>query len=207
MAGTISLSEWQQSVKRLGAGEFRRRLRLNLEAMRLELVSQADRNAKASMRTRTSRLRGSIRSDVLVDGKGFKVTLQAGGRDAEGPIRYAGIQEFGGTVRAAAGRYLRVPLRPALTGKGRGQVDKFLGEKLRDTGLPWFAFKAKSGKLYLGRSDKMLPDGRPQAWYRLKKETKVKRKLFLGRAVDSVLAKSDPVLRSLLAVSLQGEGI
>ena len=204
MAGTISLSEWQQSVKRLGAGEFRRRLRLNLEAMRLELVSQADRNAKASMRTRTSRLRGSIRSDVLVDGKGFKVTLQAGGRDAKGPISYAGIQEFGGTVRAPAGRYLRVPLRPALTGAG---VDRFVGEKLRDTGIPWFVFKARSGAAFLGRNDDTLPDGRPRAWYKLTKSTKIKRKLFLGRAVDSVLAKSDPVLRSLLAVSLQGEGI
>lgn len=66
----------------------------------------------AGVRTRTSKLRSGRFDEVLEDKESLALRVGIAG------VPYAAIQEFGGTVRAKAGKWLTIPVGPALTPSG-----------------------------------------------------------------------------------------
>jgi len=115
----ITIQEWQVHIDRLGAGEFRRRLKQRLTKAALDTEARAKVNATSRPKARSGRLRSSIRSFVLDEGKGPSIVLQAGGTSSGGKqVVYARTQEYGATIRAKAGGWLMVPGPGALTPRG-----------------------------------------------------------------------------------------
>lgn len=103
----------------------------------------ARERARTALAVRTGHLRRSIQGSSAVDSNGMSVRLRAGG--GTGAVKYARIQELGGTVRPKKGRYLRIPLKAAKTAAG---VDRYAGP-LRQALPGLFVLRAKSGKLFL----------------------------------------------------------
>lgn len=192
----LTIDQFRERVATLGAGEFRRRLGEALTRTALEIERGAKINASGEPRVRTGRLRSSIRA--FVTDQPLEVRAQAGGRaDDGGEVRYAAAQEFGGTVRAGPGRWLRTPLAPALTGAG---VDRYAGN-LRTLAPDSFrVWPSKDGRLFLWKVDE---PGEPEPWYRLVKTIKISRSLFLGQAVEGARATLPDDLGAVFRLSLE----
>ncbi len=197
-----TLQEWGDLLTELGAGELRRRTLVAFTETALELEAEAKRNATGSPRVRSGRLRASIRAYADEDGGLPRIALQAGGTSASGTVTYAGLQEFGGTVRPTAGDFLRIPLGPSLTGAG---VERFQGS-IRDD-PDFFPFRSASGDLYIGRVGDMTAPGAPRAWYKLVRSVTVTGSRFLGDAMDKVAGQLQPRLADIFRVSLAGGGV
>jgi len=121
---------------------------------------------------RSGRLIGSLRYSVVRSGNTVTATVSSGGPTTRGPVAYAGVHEYGATITPKRGKYLRLPLSSALTGRG---VDKFSGLSLRDN--EDFAFVPRQGK------DPLLihrPSGVP--WYVLKTSVTIPPRPTLGPA-------------------------
>jgi hypothetical protein len=96
-------------------------------------------------------------------------------------VKYARLQELGGTVNARQGGYLRIPLPPAKTGAG---VDRYSGP-LREIARGKFTvIKSRAGNLLLID----IETGEP--WYLLRKSVTIRARPYLRPAIDHV-AKSD----------------
>ena len=179
----MDVEEFGDRLSRAAQGELRMQLKRTLVTVQMDAVRQAVLFATARMRTRTGALRGSIRAGfVKVDTDGVAVSIKAG--SGKNNIRYARIQELGGTVKGKP--YLRIPMKPALTGAG---VDKYPG-KLRQTAAGLFrVVELPNGKLFL------VHRGTGEFWYVLKRSVKIKGKHYLkdglgraaGRANDALV--------------------
>jgi len=146
-----TLDEWAAWMATQAGQELRALLRRTLvkEAVRIE--ADAKRNATTKPRVRSGRLRNSIRVSVIDNEDGspdgpVSLRVRAGGK---GALRYAALQEYGGTVRSKRpGGYLAVPLGPAKT--AAGVLRQEFARPLRTVpGL--VCIRSKSGKLLLAR--------------------------------------------------------
>lgn len=173
---TITIQEYKRRVEASSAA-----VRAQIDRTMLIFAINAEAAGKLNMTVdftqRTGRLRNSVAGEY--DPKSTTVTLSSG-RGGANPVRYARAQEFGATILGRP--YLRIPLRPALTGRG-GLVDRFAGESLRTTGIAWFAFRSRSGELFLGRRGDVLPSGAPRAWYKLVRQTTIRGKHTITRTM------------------------
>jgi len=193
---TETVDEFAQRMTELGhrgllKGLLRSATRLSLKAERY-----AKLNTSTLLSVRTGRLRSSLAGSADLTGGTLNVKLRAGGPSRGGTVKYAGIQEFGGTVRAKPGKMLRIPLPPALTGAG---VDRY-PPPLRTTGKGLFTLiMSKSG-------DKegmvLIKNSTGEPWYVLKSSVKIKGKHYMGKAMDKVRSDAPgvflPVMRSLV---------
>lgn len=82
----------------------------------LEVQAAAVDNIQARLATRTGSLKRSVRGTSVVTGDGVEIRVRAGGEGAD--LRYAAIQEYGGIIRPKTGKYLTIPVGPALTASG-----------------------------------------------------------------------------------------
>ena len=178
---------------------FRKEIKRTLTIFALNAESGAKINATNRMRVRSGRLRGSIRSEVTDESTGWTVTLSAGDREQ---VKYAHIQEFGGTIRGRP--WLRIPLAPALTGRG-GLVDRFAGESLRATGIPWFVFKSRKGDLFIARKGDTLSSGAPRAWYKLVRQVTVRPKTYMTDAFTEQIRALPSEIKSGFTASIRRE--
>lgn len=94
------------------------------EASRKALGTLGHRSTEVLVRGLLSGNRLAVRSGLLRNSVGMKVTATASGYELEvfagrdARVRYAAIQEFGGVVRPKRGRFLAIPVGPARTGAG-----------------------------------------------------------------------------------------
>ncbi len=97
---------------------YRGGLRASLRKMAIGVALRAEGNAKLRatqrMKVRSGRLRNSISGSTLDTVNGLEVRLSAGGRSGGRDVRYAGIQEHGGTITPVKGRFLTYPVHPSL---------------------------------------------------------------------------------------------
>lgn len=95
------------------------------------------------LKRRTGDLSRGMQSKIT--GEGNNLVLHIGNRVRTGErVPYADIHEKGGTVKPRHGKYLTVPLPPALTARG----------VLRKPARSWdntFVFKSKAGNLIIGQ--------------------------------------------------------
>jgi len=176
---------------------FRKEIKRTLTVFALNAESDAKINATNRMKMRSGLLRSSIRSKVVDESTGWTVTLSAGDKQQ---VKYAHIQEFGGTVQGRP--WLRIPLRPALTGRG-GLVDRFAGESLRATGIPWFVFKSRKGELFIARKGDTLASGAPRAWYKLVRQTTIRPKRYMSDAFTEQIRALPTEIKGGFTVSIR----
>ena len=171
---TLTPQQFARLMRRSGP-EIEREVQSTLTAAALAGEADAKLNATRLLRVRTGLLRNSIRGIVTQVGTGatgFVVTLRAGN---DRNVKYARIQELGGTIRPRRSRYLAVPQDPgpALTGAG---VQRYQSPR-QVPGLR--VVPSGAGRLRL-----VDDDGR--TWYHLVKQVRIRRKLYLRRAFDKM---------------------
>lgn len=152
--------------------------RVKLRKLAIIAAADAERAAKERvsgpvLRSRTGRLRASIAGSVLQTADDVEIHLAAGGTRAGKDVPYAAAHEWGTTIHAKNGGFLRIPLGPAKTAAG---VDRF-GGPLRVTGAGQFAVAmSSSGKGVLLKTTK---PGKGQAWYALVRSVRIPARPFL----------------------------
>ena len=166
------------------------RLRRAFIAGGAKMEGRAKVNARTRMKVRTGGLSRSISYEVgLATDSTQELTLRAA-KD------YAQRQDEGGTTRAAAGRYLRIPLPSALTAGG---VDRFPGP-LRIVAPDLFVcVRGPSGLVLLNKET-----GEP--WYVLRKQTTTPATRFMSDAVDDELAVLGEKLGAAFVADVQATG-
>jgi hypothetical protein len=146
------------------------------------LVAEAEgkKNATTLLKVHSGRLRNSIRTEVHDDGTAHQMALRAGG---ERDVVYARIQELGGTITPRNGKFLAIPLAPALTGAG---VSRY--KSPRD--VPGLSFRGNANR-------GALVDKAGVPWYALVKSVTIRPKFYLKAALDTA---STDLSRRLVAV-------
>lgn len=168
------------------ADRLRRDVQVALVAVALKGEAEAKENATARPRVRAGMLRRSIKGRARETTKGVEVILQAGGGPAG---RYAAIQEHGGVVRPTRGRYLAMPIGPALTSSG---VARHRSPRDVD-GLRFVPIRGGSmGLLVRDAGD------RSDIWYILLRRVRVPATRFLGRAIHTIGPDAEAVCRRAL---------
>lgn len=166
------------------------RLRRAFIASGAKMEGRAKVNARTRMKARTGALGRSIGFEVgLATDSTQDITLRAA-------TAYADRQDQGGTTRAEAGRYLRIPLPPALTAGG---VDRFPGP-LRLVAPDLFTVvRGPSGLVLLHKETK-------EPWYVLRKQVTTSATKFLTDAVDDELAVLGDKLGAALVADIEATG-
>jgi hypothetical protein len=136
-----------------------------IERFSIEYGLKAEEMVKKLMTTRlkprTGRLRASVKLDIKRTTSAVRVILKAGNKKN---VPYAVTHEYGATIKAKPGKWLRIPLPNARTSAG---VDRF-STPLRQTGKgKFYAAKSKKGNLLLFDRKTNKP------WYVLKKQSKI----------------------------------
>ena len=143
----MDLETWAKQVAQ-SVPAFRDTLSKRMVGLAAEAERQAKLLATHKLRVRTGRLRNSIAGSVRqVDGMPA-IVLSAGGTSGSRSVGYARAQELGATISPRRGRYLAIPLPPALTGAGVLRSRFNLPGGLRSVGS-LFAIKGRSGRLLL----------------------------------------------------------
>jgi len=147
-----------------------------LRATGLRGEGLAKQYATERLKVRTGYLRRSIQSSVKSDGGTAELALRAGGGERD--VRYAALQEYGGTNVPKTGKFLAIPVGPALTASG---VPKYRSP--RDVpGLRFIPILGgKMGLLvkdYAGRG-KSGRGARSEVWFRLVRSVTVTGKHYL----------------------------
>lgn len=162
-------------------------LRRTLTASALDAEAEAKQNATTRLNVRTGRLRASIQGTVEQDGGGsFSIVLRAGTPDG-GRVPYARIHEEGGTIRPKRGRFLKIPVGPALTGAGVSRLPPGRSGGFRFVPTP-------RGGVLVGR------DG--QVWFVLKQQVTIPARPYLAPAIATIQPRLADDLTRLLRRAL-----
>lgn len=161
-------------------------LRRTLTAAALDAEAEAKQNATTVLNVRTGRLRASIAGTVEQDGGGFSIVLRAGTPDG-GRVPYARIHEEGGTIRPKRGRFLKIPVGPALTGAGVSRLPPGRSGGFRFVPTP-------RGGVLVGR------DG--QVWFVLKQQVTIPARPYLAPAIATIQPRLADDLTRLLRRAL-----
>lgn len=136
----------------------------------LHMEGLAKDNATTRPQARSGTLRRSIRAVAERQGLRLTVGVEAGSER----INYARLQEEGGTVRPVRGRFLVIPLPPALTGAG---VPRYSGPRAAGD-LRFVPIRGGQAGLLVRTK------GAGEALYLLVREARIPATRFLGRAMD-----------------------
>ena len=168
-----------------------------IERVGLEMGLHAEDLTKRLMSTRlkprTGRLRASVRNEVTRTGDRVEIRLLAGNVK----LPCMATHEYGATIRPRRGKYLRIPLPPALTGAG---VDRRAGGSLRND--PNFAFvPARNLK---GRNPLLIHVRTGKPWYVLKRQVRIPPRPTVGPAFKKMQKDIVPELANVIRPVLEG---
>lgn len=173
--------EFSARLERLAAGAYPA---VRATVMRAGLAAERDakRNATTAPRVRTGRLRSSIASSVEAAGESLYLVLRAGGVGTDKDVKYARLQELGGTVRPIKGKYLAIPVGPAKTAAG---VSRYASP--RD--VPGLVFvQSLKGQPLLVQLTGKGGKAKVTVWYVLRRSVTVRARPYLKPAIDAAAA-------------------
>lgn len=173
--------EFTARLERLAAGAYPA---VRATVMRAGLAAERDakRNATTAPRVRTGRLRSSIASSVEAAGESLSLVLRAGGVGTDKDVKYARLQELGGTVRPIKGKYLAIPVGPAKTAAG---VSRYASP--RD--VPGLVFvQSLKGQPLLVQLTGKGGKAKVTVWYVLRRSVTVRARPYLKPAIDAAAA-------------------
>jgi hypothetical protein len=210
---SITIEEWTQRLKALGADGIKRAMSVPMAKLALSAEADAKRNATSMLSVRTGRLRSSISARSGYTGDAWELRLRAGGGDKD--LSYARIQELGGTVRPKKGKFLAIPVGPALTGAG---VAKFASARdapglvlVQSRGGNFLLVKAETERGPAGTSAKTgratrgkLTSKAGEVWYVLRTSVTIPPHPYLGNALAAARLKLAPMLRASFRTAALG---
>lgn len=143
---------------------------------------------KELLHVRSGALRASLNTSPI-ERHGRDVSARVGFR--KGTVdRYAGVHEYGATIRAKGGGYLAIPLTSTKAGNSKSSGP------LAYKGTGAFFYTSKKGNLVFGFA------GQPPL-FALKKEVKIPRRAPLARAAQTVRPRFRSIMDAELAVVAQ----
>lgn len=177
-------------LERAADGGLVTALRRELRGLALEAEGQAKENATTRPRVRGGALRRSIVGTLEGEGLTLRIVLTAGGAGPAEP--YAALQEYGGEVRPRNGRFLAIPVGPALTASG---VARF--RSARDVpGLRFIAIRGGAMGLLVKTTEGRR--SRSTVYFVLVRRVKVPATEFIGRAITTAQENAGPRLSAVL---------
>lgn len=192
MSAPTTLEELEASLRRLSSGELTAVLKKSMVAAALKGQRYAAENVRERLRTRSGSLVRSVRGTASVTQDTVEVRLGAGGNP---PLKYAALQELGGTVVPKTAKYLAIPVGPGLqTSSGV--------TKLRPRDVPGLAYaQTREGQPVLVRED----DG--TVMFVLKRSVTVKGKHYLRDAAQRLAAEVPEIVTERVRKAVaEGEG-
>lgn len=181
---SITVKQFAAKLEALGQGKALAAL------LRKELIAtglQAQAGTQTMIRERLAMRTGTLaKSPAFTVGKGEEsdtfpqLTVRVGGRAGGKELRYAALQEFGGTVRPVKGQFLAIPVGPALTAAG---VPRFA--TARDVPGLTFIRLAGNGAI-LAKVKKGRGKNAPstlEVWFDLRRSVTIKGKHFVRDGV------------------------
>ena len=190
MAETVE--QYAARMAKAGGGELRRILYREVGNVSQRALGEAKRNVRRRMKVRSGRLWSSIRSEVKSTNTGLDVRLMAGGSTADGQVRYARIQERGGTVKPTRSTFLTIPLGPAKYPSGVSRFDT-----ARDAPNLTLAISGRGQYMLVNRDT-----GEP--WYLLRRQVKIRPKWYLRDAMRTAAKKMPDEVRRAVKMTLVG---
>jgi phage gpG-like protein len=168
----------------------------------LLLESELQIAATRKIHVRTGRLRGSITSKMFYDDSGVLSAYIGSGARTGDPLPYAGIHEYGGTVRPVRHKYLTIPLRANKTAAG---VMRFSASELISTGNT-FVRPSKSFNLILFLKDKMKTKTKAIPMFVLVKSVNIPARKYLSETVDKNINKATRIVEDYIEAALNKAG-
>ena len=175
---STTLRERAEHYRAQAGGELAARLRRTLIGVALDAERMAKENATTDPRVRTGNLRRSIVATTDASDSALRIDLSAG--EGSGTDRYASSIEYGATIRPRGGRFLAIPTGPALTGAG---VPRYPSARAAP-GLRFVAIRG--GSMGLLVRDVGGRNARGDIWYFLVRQTTIRPRRFIGRAIDEI---------------------
>jgi hypothetical protein len=196
---SISLDEFERRLEAAaGPGGMERAILAALERAGLRGVREARLSLTRSGKQRTGNLRSSIRHEVRAGQQGAAETALIAGGTSGVPVRYAAMQEWGGTQVPKNGKYLAIPVgKGALTPAGVARYASMRDYPGKLRWVPW-------GEGYVvvdpARGPKRKKP-RGEIEYVLKKSVEITGRHFVRDGFDAAKAKlGEDIVRSLAKV-------
>lgn len=211
----MSITVHQFTDKLIGlveGGRLKAILRKELIATGIEAQGNVQAKIEERLKVRTGALRRSPASRIEILDRWPQLTVSAGGaRGGRGELRYAALQEFGGTVRPVKGRFLAIPVGPALTAAG---VPRYASP--RDVpglayvqsrkGQPLLVMAQNAGKVgKSGRAGGSAKGGTlaGSVWYILRRSVTIRGKFFVRDGVADAFTGFGGRISSAIAQAMQ----
>lgn len=178
----MTLEQYQEHLRTAAES----RIGLYVARAGAELVTQAEDEAKGRarsvMRVRSGNLWRSITGTTEQRGASLDLHLRAGGGDKD--VSYAALQEYGGTVTPKKGKFLAIPVGPALNPAGSAKY-----ASPRD--VPDLRFVSIHG----GAKGLLVRDvggrkARTDIWYVLVRWVYVRPKSFIGQPFGAMVERA-----------------
>lgn len=181
------------------AGPERLRARLQKGLLRVALQGEAaaKSNATTAPRVRAGTLRRAIRGRVELQGTVLVALTLSAGEDSPAAA-YASVQEKGATIRPRRGRFLAIPLGPALTASGVAKV-----KSPREVADLRFQ-PLRGGAMGMLVKDHKGRRARSELWFLLVRSVTVPATRFLGRAMDTIRPAAEATAHTVLQETLGG---
>lgn len=179
----MNLEQFGAALARLGTEGVRQAAVATAEEVGLRVVREAKLNLSGRvLRVGSGRLRASAQSTVSVTGEKVETVARVGGGGV-GEVPYAAIHEHGGVIRPKRGRFLAIPMGPALKGGREGGA----GMWPRDIpGLRFIPIKGGAQGMLVKRMGKGKNAGFVP-WFHLVRQVRMPKRPYLAPAVETVL--------------------
>lgn len=184
----LTLKEFEARVAALGAGGLIKALAKGGKIVSERAGNESKILATTRLRVRSGLLRGSIAGLLEVKAPQLLIGVQAGGTRGPGGevVKYARIQERGGTVRPKRSKYLAIPVGPARTGAG-------VSKNLSPRDVPGLAFaQSRKGQPLL------LNSLTGQVWFVLRRQVKIKPKWYLRDGLKKAARTMPPLMTGIV---------
>lgn len=179
-------------ASRRGTGSLRAAIRKKLTIAGLDMEADAKINATTRPKVRSDFLRNSIHHEIEeAQVGGFSLVLKAGNRTS---IRYARMQEEGGTIRPKKGRFLAIPMSNAKTAAG---VPRWPTPRA----VPGLFALNLRGRIFLVRKQ----GAGLEFLYRLKESVRIRGTKYLARAVARQQKRLPRELIELTIEAIEGD--
>jgi phage gpG-like protein len=162
------------------------RLLVNLTLAGSEIM-QRDMLGGQILKRRTGRLANSIHGITYRNENRDEVGVVGSGVGIGARVKYADIHITGGVIKAKAGRWLTIPLPPALTPAGNLRGNAFGARDFKNT----FFYRSRKGNLLLARRS----GNRIENLFVLKKSVKIPKRDYVTATMDKLATKQTAIFQ------------
>lgn len=196
----MTLAQFAARLRALGTDGLARIVIRSAERTRARVLADTKLNLSGKvLRAPTGRLRNSAQATIDTGAQSVQIVAQVGGGGVGG-VPYAAIHEHGGTILPKRGRFLAIPMGPALKGGKNG------GANMWPRDIPDLTFVSIRGgaqamlvrRMGKGKRAGFVP------WFHLVRSVNMPARPYLRPAVDAARPAFINEIREALEARLVG---